>query len=397
MKKVAIITSGILPVPPVRGGAIETLIDQILTQNELHNRMDITVFSTHDDNAVISSHKYKHTKFIFIKNNLWMDKGVALLCRAARILFKIQLNRRMLYINRINKHIHNQSFDKIIMENGVEFVLPVSKKCDSEIYLHIHNDYLNHNNQVNNAILESCNKVLTVSEYIKKQTLSINKASNDNVKVLKNCTDTKAFDKMLYPGFRKSFREQHLINEDEAVILFSGRLNPEKGIKELILAFNMLSKDIKAKLLIVGSTWYGNNDKNAFVNELIELSQDIKDKIVFTGYIPHADMPKVHAAADVAIVPSIWDEPAGLVVIEAMSSGLPLIATDSGGIWEYTDEQCAIEVLRDEKITDNLKTAISLLCNNPKLRITMGQAGRERALQFNEEAYFQDFIHLIDC
>jgi hypothetical protein len=74
MKKVAFITSGILPVPPVRCGAIKTLIDQILTQNELHKRMDITVFSTHDDNAVIASHKYKHTKVTFIKNNLGMDK-----------------------------------------------------------------------------------------------------------------------------------------------------------------------------------------------------------------------------------------------------------------------------------------------------------------------------------
>jgi glycosyltransferase involved in cell wall biosynthesis len=62
--------------------------------------------------------------------------------------------------------------------------------------------------------------------------LTINKASYNNVKVLKNCTDTKAFDKRLYLEFRKSFRDQHHINEDEVVILFSGRLNPEKGIKE---------------------------------------------------------------------------------------------------------------------------------------------------------------------
>jgi spore coat protein SA len=395
VKKVAIITSGILPVPPVRGGAVETLIDQILTQNELQKRMDLTVFSTYDEKSFIESQKYNQTKFTFIKINQWMDKGVAILCRAALILFKIQLNRQMLYINRINKHVHKQSFDKIILENGVEFVLPVSKKCQSEIYLHIHNDYLNVNNSVNQDILETCSKVLTVSEYIKNQVLSINKASNNKVMVLKNCTDTKTFDKMLYPEFRKSFRDEHHINEDDIVILFSGRLNPEKGIKELIMAFNKLSTDIKAKLLIVGSTWYGKNDRNAFVNELIEYSQNIKEKIVFTGYIPYYDMPKVHAAADVAIVPSMWDEPAALVVIEAMSSGLPLIATDSGGIWEYTDEKSAIKVKRDENIIDNLKIAISILCNDPELRIRMGQSGREQALQFNVDAYFHNFVQIV--
>jgi spore coat protein SA len=397
VKKIAIITPGILPVPPVKGGAVETLVHQILIQNELHKRMDITVFITHDAKAVLNSQNYHHTNFVFIKTNYWMDKAIAILCRVCRSLFKITLNRRMLYIYKIQRQLNHNKFDKIVIENSIDFVLPISRKNDSEIYLRIHNDYLNENTPNHHEILEACSRILTVSDFLKNQVLSLENANNENVKVLKNCTDNSAFDKQLYQDYRKSFRDQHHINESDIVILFSGRLNPEKGIKELIMAFNMLDHHINAKLLIVGSTFYGRNDNNPFVNELIACSRDIKDKILFTGFIPHEDMPKVHAVADVAIVPSIWNEPAGLVVIEAMSSGLPLIATDSGGIWEYTDETCAINVKRDEKLIESIKNSISLLCSDVNLRNKMGQAGRGRVQQFNVDRYFQNFISLLEC
>ena len=394
MKKIAIISAGVLPVPPVKGGAVENLVDFILSENELENKLEITVFSINDDAAADIAIRYKNCSFEYINVNKTLAKIYKSTSKTIERIFGRKIIFSNLYIRKVCGIIKKNNFDNIVIENRSEYVLPVAKSTISKVSLHIHNDYLNSDMKSGKEIFDSCHRVITVSEFIKNRVLTLDNKYNEKIRVLQNCTDIKRFNKNLYYDFRKYFREKNNIQENEVVIMFSGRIHPTKGIKELITAFNKIGTR-NCKLLVVGSSWYGSNDKSRFAQEIEKMSCDIKDQIIFTGFVPFDQMPKFHAVSDIAVIPSIWDDPAPLVVFEAMASGLPLITTDSGGIPECINEDVAIMLKRDERLIENLTYSMEELINDEEKRNALGEAARKHALQYNKERYYRDFIEIL--
>ena len=208
--------------------------------------------------------------------------------------------------------------------------------------------------------------------------------------------NTKIFNKSLYKDERNILRNKYDIENDEIVILFSGRLVPQKGVKELIIAFAEICNKYKIRLVIIGNAGFGNKVTNEYDIELMRLAEKTNGKIIFTGFIHNTELPKYHAMSDIAVVPSIWSEPAGLVVVEAMASGLPLIVTNSGGIPEYTNKECSIIIDNDSNIIRNIKGALEILIKDEKLRTKLANNGHIYAQQFNEKKYYDDFIKIIE-
>ena len=132
-----------------------------------------------------------------------------------------------------------------------------------------------------------------------------------------------------------------------------------------------------------------------FDYELEELAKDVQDRIKFTGYIENNELYKIHNISDIAVVPSMWEELFGLVVVEAMSSGLPLIVTKSGGIPEIVDEECAFILEKDESLINNLAEKIDYLVENPEIREKMGLHGKENSKKFGMEHYMTNFYELM--
>lgn len=126
--------------------------------------------------------------------------------------------------------------------------------------------------------------------------------------------------------FGPQFKEINFFNQgNQKVILFVGRLAEVKGVTYLIEAM----KNIDAKLVIVGT---GNLERN-----LKEQAKDCGKKVVFLGAKTHSELRKIYASADIFVSPSITaqdggKEGFGLVFLEAMASGLPVIGSNSGGI-----------------------------------------------------------------
>lgn len=92
--------------------------------------------------------------------------------------------------------------------------------------------------------------------------------------------------------------------------------------------------------------------------------QQDTDRIRFTGYIENAELYQYYQCADMQVVPSMWEEAAGLVAIEGMLSGLPLVVTKSGGLVEYAPKEVAMQIERNG-IVENLKMAIETVMYNP--------------------------------
>lgn len=98
--------------------------------------------------------------------------------------------------------------------------------------------------------------------------------------------------------------------------------------------------------------------------------------------------------ADIAVIPSMWEEPFGLTVVEAMAAGLPLITTRSGGIPEICEGVATI-VERDD-IVNNLAQAILDLYEHPEKRKQMAAASLKRAKLFDKETYAKNFFEALE-
>jgi spore coat protein SA len=394
MKKIAVVTSGIQPVPASKGGAVETLVEYLISENEIQKKIDFCVYSIFDYKAEIAADKYKYISFKFVKVSDIIYKIYLIYCRVIKKIFKKQLNQNKIFLYKLMKMLKEERYDYVLIENRSEYVLPIARNIESKIILHLHNTYLNDSSSNGRKIANSCNTILTVSNFVKNEVLKIDKELESKVKVLENCTDVNKFNKKLYEDFRKTYRSENNINDNDIVIFFCGRLDKTKGIKELLIAFKNIELPT-IKLLIVGSSWYGTNSISSYVQELMDIAYDIKDRIIFTGYINYSEMPKYYSVADISVVPSLWDEPAGLVVIEALSSGIPVIATNSGGIPEYSSNENTIFVEKNKNIVENLNAALKLLINDPSRRQSMGKNGREFSLQFNSRKYYECFCEIV--
>lgn len=137
---------------------------------------------------------------------------------------------------------------------------------------------------------------------------------------------------------------------DETVFLYTGRLMPEKGVKELVEAFLVVNQQFpKTKLLIAGGT-KSMRATDSYRESLLSLSKD-NQNIIFTGYVEYQSMYKYYQIADIQVVPSICNEAFGLVLLEGLPSNLTVIATKSGGIPEVLKDD-AIYVNRENLVED---------------------------------------------
>lgn len=395
MKKIAIIPPGELPIPSSKGGAIETLIDYLIEENEKYDEYEFYVYSIFDKNSEQESKKYTKSKFIYIKVNSKLNKINNFFIKVIRKLSKIELET--LLVKKILKDLRKRNFDKVIIEGNETQVLQISKYYNGKIYFHAHHDAFNTCKVDPNKILDRCDKVLTVSNYIKYRTRK--RCSNINFNKIvnvDNCIDTEAFNKNLYKNEKEILMEKFNIKDKDIVVMFTGRTIREKGLKELIEAFKIISYRDNIKLMIVGNSGFANEVVTKYDKELIEISKDISEKIIFTGFIHNKELPKFHSLADIAVVPSMWEEPAGLVAIEALSSGLPLIITDSGGMVEYVNDGCCITVNKDDKVIENIANALEMLIENSDLRNDMASKARKQGEKYNKNKYYNDYIKSIE-
>lgn len=126
------------------------------------------------------------------------------------------------------------------------------------------------------------------------------------------------------------FRRQYAM-DNEKIILFMGRLVYEKGIQHLIAAMpKILSQYNDSKLVIAG--------KGGMIDELRSQTSalGLDNKVYFTGYLSSKNVQKMYKAADVSVFPSTY-EPFGIVVLEAMLAGTPVVVSDIGGLNEIVD------------------------------------------------------------
>lgn len=403
--RVTIITNGYFPVPATMGGAVEALDENLIRQNEQSKEMDLTIFSCYEKEAEKIAKTYTNTNIQFVRIPA-LIRGIDMLiyhlakdilkkenCLSYRCIFQ-----RLYYIFVVARKLKKEDYGRIVLENHPVLFMILKlfgnyKKYGGRYYFHLHNAVTKEHGC--HTIMANCRKVLGVSSYI-NGTFQEFLGSNDNNEyvILKNKIDRKKFAVPLSAERKNELKQQYSIADNDIVLLFTGRFSPEKGVRELLEAFGNV-KNPQVKLLVVGGYFFGSGIMNPFEQEMKKLAESMKDRVRFTGFVDYDKIPEFYALADMVVIPSVWDDPAPLTVIESLTCGKALITTYSGGIPEYADPESSIILKRDKDLIMNLTSAIEELARSPEQRKRMEQAVTRKTAEWTLERFYHDFCELV--
>ena len=161
-------------------------------------------------------------------------------------------------------------------------------------------------------------------------------------------------------------------------ILFVGRLEKRKGLRYLLDAYGKLKWDLpNTRLIIVGP---GNPDTESY---RIMSSHNLQD-VEFVGRVSYEDLPRYYASADIFCSPATGSESFGIVLLEAMAAGKPVVASDIEGFRGIvTDGEQGLLV--PKKDSDSLAKALEVLARDPELRRKLGGQGNRSAKDYRWE------------
>lgn len=214
----------------------------------------------------------------------------------------------------------------------------------------------------------------------------------------------KAKSSIIYNGIEKpsksydleeinNFRAQEInLASDALVIGIVGRISRWKGQVLLLEAFEKLQKEnTKVNLLIIGSPPLGQGHYLSDLTDKI-ISKGLEDKVQIHPFTP--EIWKYWSSIDIAVVPSTEPEPFGLVAIEAMLIGKPVIAAAHGGLTEIIEHKETGWLFKPNDLND-LYSALKQLIENKPLRDRLGyNAKADVEDRFSKEKYVQNFSNL---
>jgi spore coat protein SA len=402
MKSVLIVGSSKQPIPAVNGGAVPALVEELINQNEKKNKMILSCISIYDIEAEKKSKKYHRTKFIWAKVPAIVAIADNLIAKVMQIGGRVHsfgfIFQIMWFTTFVSKVLNRNNYDAVIFENSIPVLYALkrygnAKRYQGKWFLHMHTvprEYYGIKD-----LVSSSKKIIVISKYVKKAMLKQLGLDDNRFLVMYNCLQNYFFEEpnqKEIENVRRKYLKQY---PDKKVILFAGRLNKEKGIEEVISAVKGLNREDWV-LLIVGSNFYKTNIKSQYEQELRQEVKDIRDHIEFTGYIDNKQMPSIYRLADIVVLPSMWDEPAGMTMIEALACERPLITTYSGGIPEYVGNGGCVLIKRDKNIVWNITKAIESALDDPDKARHIAKKGKAIVSRYTEEYYYDQLMYILN-
>jgi D-inositol-3-phosphate glycosyltransferase len=228
--------------------------------------------------------------------------------------------------------------------------------------------------EVEKQVLETAERIVATSPQENEHMRSL-VSTQGNIDIIPCGTDIQRFGSIA----REAARLELEIDQEAKVVLYVGRFDPRKGIETLVRAVreSKFSESDNLRLIIGGGSTPGNSDGierdriEQIVNEL-----GMSDFTILPGRLSQDILPTYYAAADVCVVPSHY-EPFGLVAIEAMASGTPVVASDVGGL-QFTVVNEETGLLAPAQDVSGFASAIDRILDSPKWRDELGKAGRKR-------------------
>jgi D-inositol-3-phosphate glycosyltransferase len=172
--------------------------------------------------------------------------------------------------------------------------------------------------------VQDCQRVIVATQKEKEELMQRYDASPDKIGMVPCGVNMERFQPVA-----KMAARQKLGISDERILLFVGRIDPLKGIDRLLKAMPYLQSFKGLRLIIIGGDEYSQGEVEKLQKLCAELK--IEDSVTFQGLVKHEQLPYFYSAADVCVVPSYY-ESFGLVALESLACGTPVVATDVGDL-----------------------------------------------------------------
>jgi spore coat protein SA len=381
MQKVAIIAPNSLPVPPIRGGAVQS---SIFETTRLYKRFKPYIFSICEPNVddlplaeTIGNAEYRRIKLtdreeFFIRLRHFTNKNY------------------FPYVNEIIKQIKEIKPDLINIVNRPWF-LPILRKHlgkSAKIILNNHNAYFREMREGHvKKLVSKMDGFIGVSQAcVNVEITDRFPELKDKCNVVYNAADLKRFDPDSISQEKRSRLKTKLnISADELVITFIGRLREDKGAAAVLSAISDIIKSgttAKIKLLVIGSHYLSAKDgKGALEKNIRELAEGIKDHVVFTGYVNFNEIQDYYAISDIITAPSIIFDSSPFVCYESQAMKVPMVSSFSGGIPEIIEDGKTGLLVRDPRNVADMASKLRFFIENKEERVRFGERGRERIIK----------------
>lgn len=400
MKRIIIVNNGTLPLPAVKGGAVETLIDLLVNENEKRGCFHFEVYSIFDEEAMNASRKYRYSTFHFVKIGSFRYKMKHLFTR----IFNALCNRLGGYYH--SYPLHRQIVDdvnkapgeytSILLEGSGLDACFLKKKTGLPIIQRIHNVPFRPMRKFDKQSAQCTDLYLGISKYICDVLKKEEGNYCSNIELLYNSIPFDRFNRIVDEKEILDLREKLGFDKTDFVVMFSGRLREYKGVKELLMAIEKCKEYPSIKLLVVGSHIFSSNQKSDFIESLTPIVERLGDKVKFTGFVKYDDIFKYYKVADICSFPSTWEEPFALTCLEGITCGKPVVITKSGGMTEIIDDACAVVVPNDSSLSDNLAREFIRLSQNRNIVVKMGLSAENRAKAFSPDKQYNSFVSLVN-
>jgi spore coat protein SA len=254
-----------------------------------------------------------------------------------------------------------RSGDTVWIHNRPDFAIALARevrRVQCSVVLHLHNSHLV---EWPEALMRqvSVDRLVFVSRFLLEQ-------ARRKFPSLGDCS-------VLYNGADETIFHPPLFKKEVKIptVLFAGRLVRDKGVHILIEAMRLLEqRGVNLRVVIVGSSNFGGSGDTDYIRML---KTDAPSTVSFLPYRSGAALGELFREADIFCSPSIWDEPFGLVNVEALASGLPVVSTRGGGATEIFMDGGGILVERDSAA--ELAAALGQLAQDAELRCALGRQG----------------------
>lgn len=304
-----------LPVPNIRGGAIQTYISGIASM--IGRRHRLTIMGRTDPDLP-EDETVDGVRYVRVRSDDSFELYMQNVCSYLRAT--------------------GERFDVIHVFNRPRMIAAVREAApQSRLFLSMHNDMFKPEKiafEDGISAIEQTERIITISNYIGRTICEYYPEAASKVRTIYSGVDLSRFMPWVLSDATREARDALRRQYDIAgkkVILFVGRLTRNKGPHVLIKALEHVKYE-DAVLVIVGGTWFHTETAfSDYVSYMRALAARSNIPVIMTGYVAAHEVHRWFYAGDVFVCTSIWEEPLARVHFEAMAAGLPFLTTARGG------------------------------------------------------------------
>jgi spore coat protein SA len=359
--KVVIVTPGTFKVPSDYSSSVERVADEVSKRLSSHVRMFVISKKTNGASAHEVLQGVTHIRPTARTSRSYRDAALTWLER--------------------------QKPDLIQVENRPKLVRYIKNRCpQSKVWLSLHSITFLSSKHISKAALRlsllAADRIIVNSRFLREEVCRKFPNVRSKISINHLGVDVKAFESQWEPAGmrrREADKKRHGL-AGRSIVVFAGRLLPIKGVHHLLQAWPaVIKRHPRALLLVIGSAYYGSKRLTPYVRGLHKKGRTMRKHIRFLSYCPYSEMPRYLAMADMVVVPSGKKEAFGLVNVEAMSAGAPLIASRVGGMKEIIRDGINGYFVAPGRLKKGLSRSIHALLASAEKRRRMGESGAKLA------------------